>query len=484
MTPRTWNIGWMLRRRRIRGRMLGGLALVAFGLSAVLLARIYWSGPRAPLTISAGNTEGVWHRYLQQFGAESMKDVARLPLAPVITAGTLDMLEKVDQRELDFALIQGGYDFERYPHVRQVATLSVHPLHLLVKPELHDAVIRDFGGLRNRTINLGSGKRSGTYWLAREILAFAGLEPSAYRASAMTSEQLRAERQRDRLPDAIFIATRPPSELVKAMVDRFGYRLVPLPFGDAFRATSMELLAAIPADGIKVRKEHITDSAIPAYTYEVSPPVPPQTIPTLGCRVLLITHEVTNRGDVVRLLDDLLATPLAHTVQPPLTAEIVRQPAEFPWHPGALDYRRRDEPLITGELIDILSNTLQLILPVGGGMLLLWGWLRTRVLADRERRIDRFIALVSGVEQRAIQLGAEGPADHGAVRELHRELSTIKDAALERIAAGEAGNALLVSSLFAHIHDVRGSLSGLERDAAQHRDDRDESPGHGHSGPA
>jgi hypothetical protein len=89
---------------------------------------------------------------------------------------------------------------------------------------------------------------------------------------------------------------------------------------------------------------------------------------------------------------------------------------------------------------------------------------RTWNLPEILRRRDRFIALVSGVEQRALALGQEGVADHRAVRDLHRELSTIKDAALERIASGEAGNPLLVSSLFAHISDVRAYLADLDRD--------------------
>jgi hypothetical protein len=205
--------------------------------------------------------------------------------------------------------------------------------------------------------------------------------------------------------------------------------------------------------------------------------VPAQTIPTLGCRALLVTNERVESAKVIHLLDDLLTSRSAQAVQPPLTNEIVRQPAELPWHPGALEFRRRGEPLITGELIGILSNTLQLLIPIGGGILLVWGWLRSRMLTDRERRIDRFIALVSGVEQRAMRVGADAPADLCAVSELPRELSTIKDAALQRIAAGEAGNELLVSSLFAHIGDVRAYLSDLERrDSARCANGADTAP--------
>jgi hypothetical protein len=150
-------------------------------------------------------------------------------------------------------------------------------------------------------------------------------------------------------------------------------------------------------------------------------------------------------------------------MQPTLDAGIVRQHAEVPWHPGALEYRRRDEPLITGELIGVLSNAFQLLVPAGGAVLLLWGWLRNRVLTRRELRFDRFIALVSGVERRALELAQGGSRDRQAIGRLHQELCTIKDAALERIAVGEASENALVVSLFSHIGDVRAFLAHLEQ---------------------
>ncbi len=174
---------------------------------------------------------------------------------------------------------------------------------------------------------------------------------------------------------------------------------------------------------------------------------------------------------VVRLLERLIESRYAHTIQPPPTAETVRQPAEAPWHPGTLLYRRRAEPLITGELLSILWNAFRLIIPIGGGVILFWNWLRTRVLTDRERWIDRFIALVSGVERRALHLAEGGRADHVSIQERHRELSTIKDATLEGIARGETGNPLIVSSQFAHMADVPAFLAGLQYEADPARAD-------------
>ncbi len=457
--PRVWHFHELLHRRH-RGRLLGWLALASFVMLALILIRFLYLPRSVLVTMSSGNTEGTIHQFLLSLAHDAAQ--SELDIEPVITTGSLESLKRVDSGQLDFAIVQGGSDMDQYRNVRQVGVLSVGPVHLLIKQEYHTNVLDDLRNLIGRTINLGSGKRTGTYWLSQEILEFAGLVHTDYRPLAMTSEELRGEDERERLPDAIFISTMPPSELVHRLVVRFGYRLVPLPFGDAFRLTALQEIGGhSPPD--EIRREHIVDSTIPAYTYQTSPPVPPQTIATLGCRVLLLTNRLTDRATVVKLLDLMIASRFAEAMQPSLDAAMVRQHAEVPWHPGALDYRGRDDPLITGEKIGVLSNALQILLPAGGALLLLWGWLRNRVLTRRELRFDRFIALVSGVERRALELEQGSTHDRLAIRKLHRELSTIKDAALERIAIGEASDNTLVMSLFAHIGDDRAFLADLER---------------------
>ncbi len=460
MRPHTWNFPEILRRRD-RSRLYGALALLAVVVSALLVIRILYRVRTVNATMSAGNTEGIWYQFLLKLAQEAPHQSFRIEA--IVTEGTLDNLERVDRGDLDFAIIVGGHDLERFRNVRQVAGLTVTPVHLLVKREYHGAVARDMRELRGKTINLGSGKRSAMYRLSQEILEFGGLAPDDFRASTLTSEQLSAERDRNRLPDAIFIATTPPSGLVRHLIVHRGYRLVPLPFGDAFRLSALAEMDRGGREKMVVRREHIADAVIPIYSYQVSPPEPPQTIPTLGMRALLITHTKTSGTTVGRLLDAILSSRFGQTLQPPLDAGIVRVAPEAPWHHGTEEFRSRDEPLITGERIGVLSNALQIILPAGGGLLLVWGWLRNRVLTRRERRFDRFIALVSGVERRAIELEQSCARDDQALRRLHHELITIKDAALERIAIGEGGADLLVASLFAHISDVRAYLAHLER---------------------
>ncbi len=457
--PRVWNYH-VLAQRRFQGRLFGWLALLAFVLLiSVSIRLLYLRAPRR-VTIGSGKTEGAVHQFLLSLAKDSAR--SELDIQPEMATGTIDLLEQVHSGELDFAIVHGGFDMDHYHNIRQIGVLVAGP-----GPSASQA-----GAPRRRAWRPAKPARQDDQPRQRQEHGDLPVEPgdsfvrraraNDYQPLVIPYEELVRESNPSRLPDVVFISAMPPSEVVHRLVVDFGYRLVPLPFGDAFRLTALHHGALSPVvEGI--RKENIVDATIPAYAYKASPPVPPQAIPTLGLRVLLVTNSQTDRTTVTKVLDLMIASRFAEAMQPSLDAGIVRQHAEVPWHPGALDYRRRDEPMITGERIGVLSNALQILLPAGGTVLLLWGWLRSRMVLRRELGFDRFIALISGVERRALELEQSGIQDLPAIRRLHRELCTIKDAALERIAIGEASDASLVSSLFSHIGDVRAFLAHLER---------------------
>src|SRR5262249_12470783 len=140
-----------------------------------------------------------------------------------------------------------------------------------------------------------------------------------------------------------------------------------------------------PAEGMIVRKEHIPDATIPAFTYGVDPAIPPRPVSTLGSRLLLITHREARAATVIRVLEAMLGSRWAAAAQPPIDKPTLALPPEFPMHPGAVSFRDRDEPVITGESLGFLSNALQILLPFSGGVLCLHGWLLKRKENRRER---------------------------------------------------------------------------------------------------
>ncbi len=455
------------RRRRLRklgrARLLAALAAGAFVLAVGLLVRLLILAQPSSVTVSAGNALGL--PVLKWMSLDGEVPGGGLRAKSVPTEGSVEMLERINRGELDFAFVQGGFNIDRFENVRQVTALSIVPLVLLVKEEFHRAVSSDLGALRGKVVNVGSGKRTGTYWLTRELLEFAGLVPADYRATSLTVPQLERETDRARLPDAVFIVTRPPSPLVRHLTVDHRYRLVGLPYGEAFRAYALAAHGEAPPEGILVRKEHIPDAVIPAFSYSVTPAIPPQNVATVGSRQILVTHRRTRSATVTRVLEALFASRWAAAAQPPVDKSLLQLPPEVALHPAAALFRDRDQPLVTGESLGLASNALQILIPFGGGLLFLWGWLKNRKSAGRERSFDQFLALVSTVERHAAAVARGGSLDDETLHRLHRELSGIKESALVYVQGHETSAQAFAGILLAHIADARASLSELYRRA-------------------
>ena len=194
--------------RSSRARLFAVLAAGAFLVAVALIIRLWISVRPSSITISAGNALGI--PALKWMSLDGEVPGGDLRVKTMATEGSLEMLERVDRGELDFALVQGGFNIDRFENVRQVMGLTVVPLLHKVKEELHAPVVAELGALRGKSVNLGSGNRTGTYWLSRELLEFAELNHGDYRATSLTVTQLRDEADREKLPDAVFVVTRPP----------------------------------------------------------------------------------------------------------------------------------------------------------------------------------------------------------------------------------------------------------------------------------
>ena len=212
----------MAASRRIL-RLLRDLLAASGVLAAVALAIVYLrhraDAPRSHrLTISAGQALGLRHRMAQKLAVEARARGLKLDVRDC--SGSDEALDLVEAGTLDLAMVQGGLNRGGRPHVRQVATLHVEPLHLLVKGAIHADVSRNLAELRGRVVNLGE-PGSGTARLSQEVLAFAGLRPGAlpesggYAASGLSYADLEAIDDLDRAPDAVFMVSSLPSRVAR-----------------------------------------------------------------------------------------------------------------------------------------------------------------------------------------------------------------------------------------------------------------------------
>lgn len=453
------------RFRRVAPEWLAAVLGVA-ALAAAAAVYLHGSGRVTyRLAISAGSRVGLRHQIAQHLAAAAARRGIRLRLVP--TSGSEDALDRLETGALDLALVQGGLIARGRTHARQVASLKVEPLHLLVKAEIEPEADEGRGleFLRGRTVNL-SEAGSGTYDLAREVLAFAGLRPSGegvadgYSAATLGYRELLAETDRAKLPDAVFTVSALPSPVAKHLVARRNYRIIPLRFGEAFAldATPRDDGPPEPRSVPGVNRVHVYNTEIPAYTYSVSPPVPPRPVPTFGTRLLLLARDDASAEAVALLMEAGYASgPGGSALDPAL----LDTPPEFDWHEGTHTYRERAKPVILGDAVDFMEKGASLLGALLGGLFFLWQWYRQRARRRGELGFESYMAKVSSVESRALQLEIGAMLDLRELLGLQVELSRLKAEALRRLADGELAGEQLISGFVTHVNDARDYLTRL-----------------------
>jgi TRAP-type uncharacterized transport system substrate-binding protein len=394
----------------------------------------------------------------------------RVRLRVVATVGSEEALGKVNSHELDMALVQGGLSVRGLGNVRQVAALYTEPLHLLVKKELEVEVTNDLSALKGKRINL-SQPDSGTYLLSRGVLDFAGLKmsedgqpgdcfPSTLGKSDLVvlGQKLAAApaqqriRLRKQLPDAIFLVESMPSDVAGILIRAADYRLVPLPFAEAFSLTELNDTSAT---GAQLEPGFIKSTCIPPYLYQVSPAVPQRPCPTLGTCLLLVAHKDVPAAAVSELLKTIYESHFAILTHP---QSLNDASPELPLHPGTVAYRDRDQPMVSRELLDVLAKLITLWVFASATCFAL----RRYFLCDPTRCFVYYLREFTHLDlvARGITEDPEAPRlAHQRVAYLEDKLSRLKAQMIQEIADTKLYREGTMGTVMSLISDTRASLN-------------------------
>jgi TRAP-type uncharacterized transport system substrate-binding protein len=384
--------------------------------------------------------------------------------------GTLSALDEVDSpSEAKCALVIGGVTARDYPHVRTVTSLAKEHLHLLVKRDLAD---KGIAGLRGRRIALGT-PTTASYHLSRDVLSFIGLLSTKetrgkdYSIDAFTPQEAVREMARiaslggaaraaaiARLPDAVMFLSPLPSPLARQLITGFGYRLVPLPFAEAY---GLDRLNPSDAEGVRVNRAMLSAGVIPAYTYGSDPVEPAKDCPTICAPLILVAHDAVDPEAVSFLLETIYGSSLMNALRPPALRDQVNA---FPRHAGTERYLHRNDPLLTPEVTSRFGTVASVIGYALWGGIALYGFLRLRNL----RRFEAYYHEIGQIEMVACGLEQDpaAPIDPSSLRSyLEGRLTTLKCKVLEDFAAGGLRGEGLMAGIIALINDTRHSLAGM-----------------------
>jgi TRAP-type uncharacterized transport system substrate-binding protein len=454
-------------------RNLGDRVWPALGLSVVLLGSFWlawnaWEGPSPTFRLRAtgGRFPGPKQRLTQVLGREATRRGVDLILSE--SPGSIESLDEVNEGLVDLALVQGGLDSQRWTEVRQVAALHVEPLQLVVRGDLFVPISANLRALKGRSINLGE-PGSGSEALARQVLGFVGLRGGPdgdYRSMSLTHRELQSITDSEKLPDAIITVSSLPTPIVRHLVTNWGYRLVAIPFAEAFGLGNVDGDdGPTEVDPLKVRaaidRVHLHETQIPAFTYGVEPAVPLTRLPTFGARILVVTNKKTEPEAVKRLLEVIFLSDFSEVARPPLETSLLDLPPEFPLHPGTVEFMQRNKPLIVGDAVDFLEKTSSLTGAILGGLFVTWQWARRRYRRRRELGFESYLLKVTAIEQQALQLELASRLELAPLLALQADLGRLKNEALERFTHGELEGEGLMSGFLTHANDARDYLARL-----------------------
>lgn len=410
--------------------LIGVFALVAVALAVGSL----WFGrqdERLTLRMTAGD--------LRSHRAEIARALA-LEAAPlgldielVEAPGSAEAADRVQTRELGAALVQGG--LEVGDDVREVAPLTIEPLHLLIGPDANVFNLEDLRGLRVQLAPPGSGTRR----IALEVLALGGMEDDDVTEISMTYAELEAA-EPEALPEALFTVSSLPSPTARFLLQERDFTLLALPVAGAIALHDVAVLPTV----------------IPSYTYGAAPPVPRADLTTIGTRMIVIAHRDTPNA-VVRRLVEALASPRflrAANLRPPV--DDLAHP-ELPLHPGTVEWLRRDDPVFTSETVQGIESFRSFLVSLIVATALFWRWWRSRQLHG----LDRFLREVSAIEAEALEVERAAVLDLGKLLPLRARLGEAKSRALTAFADGKVHSQELLGSFLTHVSDVRSHLNAM-----------------------
>lgn len=256
------------------------LAIALLGISACLPIS-------KPLRLATGSTTGYYYRLGKQLEA-SMEQVVHLDVAVQESQGSADNLQRLLDKEVDFALVQldvvqASLEAKQ---VEAIALLAQEHVHVISRKSASEAQAapKTLADLQNQAIALGP-PGSGVRFTTNQILA----------AARLNTPQLLAQANESGLDEALALLSSNQSGAARLSAVFYVGRLgANEHLRAAFAADpDLTLLPLSPAliNYLSADKPGIYQPAIiPSGTYGVSPDIPDRDLTTLATPTVLITR--------------------------------------------------------------------------------------------------------------------------------------------------------------------------------------------------
>jgi uncharacterized protein len=229
------------------------------------------SRPLDRVTISSGTAGGFYHRLAEQISVSAEATVG-LKVQSLSSAGSRQNLQRLLDRQADFALVQLDVATEMMQRgqLQAVAILANEQIHIITL----DPQLRSLTDLNGKRVGLGAAG-SGIQFTARQLIQTANLQVQADDSSFDQGWQKLAQRQ---LAATLYVGSPGASERLRQRLATYPQvRLLPIPAG-----VINYILTRNPGS--------YQTATLATGTYRANPPLPAQDIATLSTATVLVTR--------------------------------------------------------------------------------------------------------------------------------------------------------------------------------------------------
>lgn len=351
--------------RRIFGKnlLLGALWVAALTLALVFFLRIsdrdivIAAGPRGSDSFDLATT------------IAGVLEASHPRLRPAVfeTHGSAENVRLLEEGQADFATMQS--DVRSDGSVHAVASLFFDAYQLVVPA---DSSIESPADLAGRTVAIGP-RASGHYESFWFVVEHYGIAPDALAALPMSADAANFAMRHGQV-DAIFRVHAVGNVSLRALVDDFSVRLIPIS----------------QADALAIRHPAIVTGVVAKGSYRGHPPLPEADLPTAFVERFLVARAGLDES-VVRDVTRTLFEKRSRLISENALAGFIAAPnidgrLALPVHEGARRYYDREKPGFWQENARILAPTLYVVVILSS----LFFAIRGRVQGARRVRMSHY----------------------------------------------------------------------------------------------
>jgi uncharacterized protein len=335
------------------------------------------------LIIATGSKEGEYYAFAQALATVVSRQNPNIKISVEETAGAQENLELLDQAKAQLAIVQS--DTPSRPTARAVAYLFPEVFHLVTRANSQVQTVTDLRGKRIALMPKGSGSYN-LFWLLSQHYGLGSSEQPSFTPLPMSPQDAYTALEQGQV-DALFrvMALGNPA------------------LSELLRTTRSRLLPIDQVDSLQLSLPYLEASTIPKGTYDGASPIPPENLPVVGVRAVLITRNDANTEviqEITRTLfefrNEIVAIyPRAATMRLPESGENLG----LPLHPGAKAFYDQDRPIFLVEYAEPIGLLFSVGVLAASGLWQLRLWLEGRQKNRADTYNQELLALIERMQQ-------------------------------------------------------------------------------------